>query len=191
MGLFGVGRDAEHDVCEEALQLDIAEPEIRSAIDPNRSTAGVWRWARNGNEVGAIGFTWAHRSGCLLLSYACDGEPVVQVITLVTTTPHFGGCRWWFRCPARGDRVRVLYLPARRRRWAGRRAHGLRYAAQRQGSLERFILATGQFQVVDFIGRGGGIRTRDPQLPKLMLYQAELRPDLSPSAMRARAGQRR
>ncbi len=27
------------------------------------------------------------------------------------------------------------------------------------------------------IGRGGGIRTRDIQLPKLALYQAELRPD--------------
>ena len=27
------------------------------------------------------------------------------------------------------------------------------------------------------VGRGGGIRTRDPLLPKQVLYQAELRPD--------------
>jgi hypothetical protein len=26
-------------------------------------------------------------------------------------------------------------------------------------------------------GRGGGIRTRDPLLPKQVLYQAELRPE--------------
>ncbi len=32
-------------------------------------------------------------------------------------------------------------------------------------------------QVLDFIGRGGGIRTRDPLLPKQMRYQAALRPD--------------
>ena len=29
---------------------------------------------------------------------------------------------------------------------------------------------------IDFIGRGGGIRTRDPLLPKQMRYQAALRP---------------
>jgi hypothetical protein len=31
--------------------------------------------------------------------------------------------------------------------------------------------------VIDFIGRGSGIRTRDPLLPKQVLYQAELCPD--------------
>ena len=30
--------------------------------------------------------------------------------------------------------------------------------------------------MLDLFGRGGGIRTRDIQLPKLALYQAELRP---------------
>jgi hypothetical protein len=36
----------------------------------------------------------------------------------------------------------------------------------------------GEFpQPVDFIGRGSGIRTRDPLLPKQVLYQAELCPD--------------
>ena len=33
-----------------------------------------------------------------------------------------------------------------------------------------------QFQRVDF-GRGGGIRTPDPLLPKQMRYQTALRPD--------------
>ena len=32
-------------------------------------------------------------------------------------------------------------------------------------------------QLTDFIGRGGGIRTPDPLLPKQMRYQATLRPD--------------
>ena len=34
-----------------------------------------------------------------------------------------------------------------------------------------------QFQSVDF-GRGGGIRTPDPLLPKQMRYQTALRPDI-------------
>src|ERR1700723_2811149 len=34
-----------------------------------------------------------------------------------------------------------------------------------------------QSQIVDFAGRGGGIRTPDPLLPKQMRYQTALRPD--------------
>ena len=34
-----------------------------------------------------------------------------------------------------------------------------------------------QSQLADFNGRGGGIRTPDPLLPKQMRYQAALRPD--------------
>jgi hypothetical protein len=32
-------------------------------------------------------------------------------------------------------------------------------------------------RVIDLIGRGGGIRTPDPLLPKQMRYQTALRPD--------------
>ena len=32
----------------------------------------------------------------------------------------------------------------------------------------------------DYIGRGGGIRTPDPLLPKQMRYQTALRPDIWP-----------
>jgi hypothetical protein len=43
------------------------------------------------------------------------------------------------------------------------------------------IIADGRFletaEITNRFGRGGGIRTRDIQLPKLALYQAELRPD--------------
>ena len=36
---------------------------------------------------------------------------------------------------------------------------------------------TKTMQALDFIGRSGGIRTRDPLLPKQMRYQAALRSD--------------
>ena len=41
-------------------------------------------------------------------------------------------------------------------------------------------------------GRGGGIRTPDPLLPKQMRYQTALRPDLTtpPGQLRARRGPR-
>jgi hypothetical protein len=39
------------------------------------------------------------------------------------------------------------------------------------------LKADGFFQVIDVNGRGGGIRTPDPLLPKQMRYQTALRPD--------------
>ena len=41
----------------------------------------------------------------------------------------------------------------------------------------RFSLRIGVFKGINSIGRGGGIRTPDPLLPKQMRYQTALRPD--------------
>ena len=50
-----------------------------------------------------------------------------------------------------------------------------------------------RFQAVGLerIGRGGGTRTRDPLLPKQVLYQAELRPDAAMQCPFARVPSRR
>ena len=36
------------------------------------------------------------------------------------------------------------------------------------------------FETIERIGRGGGIRTRDPLRPRQVRYQAALRPDILP-----------
>ena len=47
---------------------------------------------------------------------------------LTTTTPRFGGLRYWLLCPRCGRRVGKLYLVDR---WACRRCHKLSYQSQR------------------------------------------------------------
>ena len=47
---------------------------------------------------------------------------------LTTTTPRFGGLRYWFLCPRCGRRVGKLY---HLERWACRRCHDLAYPSQR------------------------------------------------------------
>jgi len=60
-------------------------------------------------------------------------------IFLTSTTPHFGGRRWWFRCPANGVRVGKLYLPLVAIHFASRRAHDLTYTScQQSGQSNRF-----------------------------------------------------
>lgn len=65
-------------------------------------------------------------------------------VPLVTTTPQYGGARWWFLAPCCGQRVRALYIPAPA---AGglkhvyllhcRRCLDLHYASQCQPAVER------------------------------------------------------
>ena len=60
-------------------------------------------------------------------------------IRLTTTTPYFGGIRWWFRCPLSGRRVRKLYLVWGCDYFASRAALGLAYASTREQPHERLL----------------------------------------------------
>ena len=56
---------------------------------------------------------------------------------LLTTTPHFGGTRWWFACPRTGRRVAKLYLPSGGRQFWSRQAYALAYQSQREQRHDR------------------------------------------------------
>jgi hypothetical protein len=56
---------------------------------------------------------------------------------LVTTTPPYGGRRWWFVCPSTGRRAMKLHLPYGARVFASRQAYRLGYAVQREGALDQ------------------------------------------------------
>ena len=72
-------------------------------------------------------------------------DPVEQRIGLVTTTPYYGGIRWWFVCPFDhggkpcGRRMGKLYLPYGASQFGCRSCHVLAYrrlptlASGRQG----------------------------------------------------------
>ena len=72
-------------------------------------------------------------------------------LQLVTSTPHYGGRRWWFICPlARNDggpprRVEKLYLPSGGKYFGSREGYGLTYASCQEsgknGRLWRALVA--------------------------------------------------
>jgi hypothetical protein len=140
MGGFGGGRPAIHVACEDCLKLDLASPATRKALTPHAWTTGTWHWSSRGREVGSIGYAWRGSEARLILNYACNGSPVSQTITLTSSTPQFGGKRWWFVCPFTGARVRALFLPPGARLWGSRGAYGLVYQSQREGGSDRAVL---------------------------------------------------
>ena len=77
---------------------------------------GSWQWTRNGEEVSSIAYEvntldW-HAWLRVYYTNTKSDEKQDYNITLTTTTPNYGGQRWWFICPAQGcgRRVGVLYL---------------------------------------------------------------------------------
>jgi hypothetical protein len=60
-------------------------------------------------------------------------------IALTTTPQPFGGRRWWWVCPRRGDLVSKLYMPNGGSLFASRKAHRLAYRSQRQSPHDRAI----------------------------------------------------
>ena len=62
---------------------------------------------------------------------------VRQEIRLTTSSPRFGGVRWWFICPHSGARVGRLHLPPGSSLFAGRQAYALRYACQTENRHQR------------------------------------------------------
>src|SRR5690606_21758353 len=82
------------------------------------------------------------------------------------------------RWPARADHERIA--GARRDRTHGkrRRARGAGGRAAESGAAANLFGRTGVGLIEGMTGRGGGIRTPDPLLPKQVRYQTALRPDM-------------
>jgi hypothetical protein len=60
-------------------------------------------------------------------------------VELTTTPQPFGGRRWWWICPRRGDLVSKLYKPSGSGIFTSRKAHHLAYHSQRQSPYDRAL----------------------------------------------------
>ena len=138
MGGYGSGqwvRTGTKRSTSSAIALDICALTQHGLLGPSRSTTATSTWSnsRTGETIGTVEHTIrAERDrGEMELRYWSNdfGESVqVQsIVTLETTHPHFGGVRWWFRCPLSGKRSRVLYKISGERYFACRDALGLTY----------------------------------------------------------------
>jgi len=128
-------------------------------FDADKTQTLAWTNTQTGEEVGSIGYrvqpvevTWTGspppsgpgfrpilQRAVLWLSYRWrDSEELDYPITVESTRPHFGGLRYWFRCPILVDgkmpcwrRVGKLHLPRGARRFGCRQCHGLTYESSK------------------------------------------------------------
>ncbi|MDI3291967.1 hypothetical protein [Polyangium sp. 15x6] len=75
----------------------------------------------------------------LVLDYESFGACVEVRVSLDVTSPHFGGVRWWARCPGCRARVAFLYLDLDLARVECRTCAGLAYASTRECPLFRAL----------------------------------------------------
>ena len=151
MGGYGSGRWSSHEkktTVEDCHVLDLAFLQRKGAFAPWHS--GVVRWSVGERETGKIGYRVEQREGeqlWLVLDYTWGEakEHVVIPIALETTRPHFGGVRWWGRCPlavngvACNRRVAKLYL--RGRYFGCRQCHRLTYTSCQESHQRDWLYA--------------------------------------------------
>jgi hypothetical protein len=145
MGGWGSGwHGPKKDVVEDCIVLS-----PNYFVREGDNLAGGWRsgsmdWRESDQEppVAVIRYSsswWGGDRGCVWLEYDRYGEHVHYCISLMSTTPHFGGRRWWFKCPVKHIRVGKLYLPPGAILFASRQAHDLTYkSCQQSGQFKRF-----------------------------------------------------
>jgi hypothetical protein len=125
--------------------LTIAPPRGRL-----RDAAGTWHWS----SFGCTADYWISAADSELRVAFHEGTRSMQPFPLSSTTPYYGGIRWWFVCPKCGRRVAKLHTPSVTDCFLCRCCHALTYeSAQSSGTK-----AWKNFQT---LGRKSQIATRE------------------------------
>lgn len=163
---------------EDGITLDIRLL-TRASLAPGQLQSGRlhWTWPNTGQPACHIeyqvilnGNNGTLRLGSITL-FDRFGKPVRvgdQTIYLVTTTPPYGGRRWWFVCPSLGRRVMKLHLPYDERMFASRQAHSLGYCVQRECAPDRARRRARKAR--KRIGGSPNLLERLPKKPKWMRW---------------------
>src|SRR5262245_20314249 len=175
MGGSGSGQRGGRPTVESALRLDIDSMIDWGAIQPGSRLAGEMSFNFYDDQIdmkfescaGEAPDSWLRLRYSMADFWSGEEIEVDDKINLVTTSPHFGGVRWWFVCPRSGRRVRKLYLPLGGRHFWSRRAYRLRYASQRETKYDRALRRARKLYL-----RLGGDPADDeyPEKPKRMRW---------------------
>jgi hypothetical protein len=149
MGGIGSGNHGGKPTVEDGLVLDLNRLIQQGTFRPGHAWGGsiVWSEVHSGRETARIGYEcfMGQESGQVRLTYTItspwSGEKHSSDywVQLATTPQPFGGRRWWWVCPRRGDLVSKLYKPNGRDRFASRKAHNIAYRSQRQSPHDRAL----------------------------------------------------
>ena len=133
---------------EDSLVLDASSLVRKRALVAGARTSGAWGWTYDGKDkphatIGYEANLSDQDNAWLRLHYQRNGEPVDYKVRLVTSTPHYGGLRWWFVCPlVRNDggpprRVAKLYLPPGGKYFGSREGYKLTYTSCQESGKDR------------------------------------------------------
>jgi hypothetical protein len=118
------------DTTDSYLSFDIAT--FAKSVDLTTARAGSWQWTFSSGRQSSIIYVVSPGQG-VRLSYTASGQDYNYLVSVTTTTPHYGGARYWWLCPTCGRRVRILYGG---KRFLCRHCHSLTYeTAQKGGDL--------------------------------------------------------
>lgn len=113
---------------EECLRFDVAD--LRRIAAFRHGAGGKLSWMLGQAEIAAARYAFISQgagAGELAIELQRGAELRRTRLVLTTTVPHFGGARFWFRCPHCGRRGRTLFATDRKLEPACRRCHGLQY----------------------------------------------------------------
>jgi hypothetical protein len=137
---------------EQCYGLDLAQLARRGFLDvPNAKATAPWTWVttggdRDGEEATVqVSLDLRTDPATYTIAYAVENgekrQPFLLTGQLLTTTPRYGGVRYWWACLRCGRRVRVIYAypcAGRDRFWC-RRCHSLRYYSHRESVPDRLL----------------------------------------------------
>jgi hypothetical protein len=136
MGGYGSGRWGSHTrktTVEQCHTVNLARLE-RAGLFRHLATNtvnGSLQWANpsTGQVAAAVGFILESTDNAIVLTlaYRIRDEDMHIPVQIQTTTPNFGGTRYWGTCPDCRRRVRKLHLPPGQCQFSCRKCLGLSY----------------------------------------------------------------
>lgn len=164
---------------DDALSFDIKTLK-RLGFLPPQGQWGSMTWRRQSDDESIASITvcstqMVDSSATLRLQYETtdsktgEEQQLDYPVTLETTTPHFGGLRYWMACPKCYRLVAALYLPRNESRFACRVCYHLVYESQRQTPIGRLELKANAIH--QRLGGCPGILNDFPLKPKYMHWK--------------------
>jgi hypothetical protein len=138
MGGRGSGWQRERKTTvEEGLTLTVKHLVAMGAFVPGTYRRGSLTWQYDGREFEYESELRQDGTGSLFLRCVCPRQQFCHWVSLCSTTPHYGGRRWWFICPIKKIWVAKLYLPPGATTFASRQAYSLSYRSVQESGWRK------------------------------------------------------
>jgi hypothetical protein len=177
MGGFGSGghsTGSRYLASEVCFGLDLARLKRAGFLVPGKEASGPWEWCNTRDPettTGSVRVAVDLRdldAPAFTITYAIDGERIDIRGELLTTTPRYGGVRYWWRCPWCWHKRRILYAypGLGRERFACRTCYRLRYYSHTESREDRLLRKAKKL----WHRAGNGDGTEPWQKPKWMRW---------------------